>query len=173
VITQSSDRDVANRSLELDERVRSVVWVRGASLAAGTEVSIVADSALVTVSLDERLSAVARVAKWPVTVYAMVASLVDEGTGQRCMIVKRFIDRHKSVTGVDEAGVGNASRAVIPVRAVETLVANTENGLVTSITDSIVTDVAARSKESLSNAIKVNILNSWKEGMLRVVAMFH
>ena len=45
--------------------------------------------------------------------------------------------------------------------------------LVTPITDSVVTNVTAWSKQSLSNEVKLRILNSRLECMLGVVAMFH
>ena len=43
----------------------------------------------------------------------------------RGKIIEGFIDRYKSVAGMDEAGIDNASRAEIPVWAVEALVTNT------------------------------------------------
>lgn len=76
MITQSSDADITDRSLEFDKRMGSVVRVRWAGLAASTEVGIVADSALVTISLDIGLDTIGRVAKWPVTIDAVVTSFV-------------------------------------------------------------------------------------------------
>jgi hypothetical protein len=45
--------------------------------------------------------------------------------------------------------------------------------LVTSITDSIVANVTARSEQSLRDEIKLGLLNSRLESMLGVVAMLH
>jgi len=47
---------------------------------------------------------------------------------------------------MDEAGVDNATRAEVPVWAVEALVTNTVDIFVTSIADSVVARVSARSK---------------------------
>jgi hypothetical protein len=77
------------------------------------------------------------------------------------------------MTGVDEVSVGNARCAEVPVGAVEALVTNTINVLVTSITDSIVANVTARSEQSLRDEIKLGLLNSRLESMLGVVAMLH
>ena len=82
MITQSCDTDVSDRSLELDERMGFVVRVRWACLAAGTEVSIVADSTLVSVALDKGLMTVSAIAERSVTVDAVVASLGSIDSGQ-------------------------------------------------------------------------------------------
>jgi hypothetical protein len=72
---------------------------------------------------------------------------------------------------VDKARVCNASCAKIPVWAIEALVTDTIDVLVTSIANSVVASVAAWSKQSLGNKIKLGILNSRSECMLGVVAM--
>lgn len=72
MITESGDTDITNRSLELDKWVCLVVVVGWAGLAVGTEVGVMADSALVTVTLDISLNAVACIAKRTVTVDTMV-----------------------------------------------------------------------------------------------------
>ena len=77
MITQSSNADITDGSLELDKRVSLVVRVRWASFTAGTEVSVVADSALVAVSLDVAMMAIS-VAEWSVAVDAVVARLAAE-----------------------------------------------------------------------------------------------
>ena len=74
---------------------------------------------------------------------------------------------------MNEASIGVACRAEVPIWAIEALVSNTVDVLVTSIADSIVTNVATRSKEILGNKLKVGFLNSRLEGMLWVVAMLH
>jgi hypothetical protein len=72
---------------------------------------------------------------------------------------------------VDKASIRVASLAEVPVWAVEALVTDTVNVLITTVTDSIVTNVATWSKQSLCNDIKVGIFNSRHECMLWVVTM--
>jgi hypothetical protein len=74
---------------------------------------------------------------------------------------------------VDEAGIWLASGAEVPIWAVKALVADAIDVLITSITDSIVSNVAARSKQSLGNDVEVGVLNSWLESVLWVVAVLH
>lgn len=173
MITQSCDADISDGSLELDERMSSVVWVRWTSLTAGTEVGIVADSALISVSLDKGLHSTTRIAERTIAIDAVVASLGSVGSRQNRKIVERFVDGDKSVARVDEASVGVASRAKVPIWAVEALVADAVYVFVTSITDSIVASVAAWGEKSLGNQVKVGIFNSWLESMLGIVAMLH
>ena len=73
---------------------------------------------------------------------------------------------------MDEAGVDNATRAEVPVWAVEALVTNTVDILVTSIADSVVSRVSARSKQGLSNGLKGGIFDCRSEAVLWVVAVF-
>jgi hypothetical protein len=75
MIADSGNADITDRCLEFDERVSSVVCVAGTGFAAGTEVGVMADGALVTVSLNVRLNTIAGVAKWSIAVDAVVASL--------------------------------------------------------------------------------------------------
>jgi len=77
MISHCGNRDVTNGGLEFDEGVGLIMRVRGASFAASTEVGIVTNSALVTVSLNIGLSTVALVAKRTITVDAMMTSLAD------------------------------------------------------------------------------------------------
>jgi hypothetical protein len=75
MITESCNADIANWSFELDERVSSVVIVGWAGLAASTEIGIVANGTLESVTLDVRRGSIAVIAKRSVTVDAVVASL--------------------------------------------------------------------------------------------------
>jgi hypothetical protein len=125
MISKSSNADIADWSLELDQRVSSVVRVRRAGLAAGTEIGIVADSALVSITLDVCLSTIALIAKRAVTVDTVVASLAAVWSRQGGNVVERLVNGHKSVARVDEAGVDDATCAEVPVWAVEALVTNT------------------------------------------------
>jgi hypothetical protein len=171
MITKSSNADIANRGLELDQRMSAVVWIGRASLATGAEVGIVADSALVSITLDICLNTVALAAKRTITIDTVVTSLAAVRSRQSDGIMEGLVDRDKSVTRVDEARVDNAICAEVPIWAIEALVTDTIDIFVAAITDSIVTGVAARSKQSLSNRLEVRVLNGRKECMLRVVAM--
>lgn len=84
-----------------------------------------------------------------------------------------FVDGDKAVASVDEASVGLASRAKVPIWAVEALMANTVNVLVTTITDGVVSNITARGKKSLGNNIELGVLDGWLESVLGVVAMLH
>jgi hypothetical protein len=75
MIADSSDRHVADGCLELDKRVSLVVRIRRAGLAAGTEIGVVANSALVAVTLDVSLDTIALVAEWSITVDTVVTRL--------------------------------------------------------------------------------------------------
>lgn len=86
-------------------------------------------------------------------------------------IGERLVDWDESVTWVDEVCVDDAVGAVIPVRAVETLVTYTIDEFVASIADSLVTGIAAWLEKSLGERIKLSILDSCSEGMLWVVAV--
>lgn len=173
MITQSCDADIADWCLEFDERVSSVVWVGRAGFTASTEVGIVADSALVSVSLNIGLNTVARVAKRTITIDAVMTGLADKRSGQRSWIAEGLVDGYESVAGMDEASIGDASCAEVPIRAVKAFMTNAVDILVTSITNSIMASVAAWSKEGLSNKVEGCILNSRFECVLGVVAVLH
>jgi hypothetical protein len=168
VIAHGGDRDVPDRGLELDEGVRFVVGVGRVGLAVGTEVRIVADGALVPVSGDVRLKAVGGIAERSIAIDAVVTGPADEwsalgGVG--------LVHRDKLVLRVDKAGVDETLRAVVPVWTVHTLVANTIDVLVTSVTDSTVAYVAARRKQGVGYDVKLRTLDGRSEGVLWIVAV--
>jgi hypothetical protein len=181
MITCRCDVHTADHSLELDERVSFIVEVGRASLATGTEVGIVAYGTLVAVSNNiRRLVATER----PIAVDSIVASLAKlSSTG----IADWFINGDKAMAGVDEAGIDNACRAIVPVGAIEALVTDTKDGLlasvlyfyrdqafayvVTTITDGMVARVTAWLEKSLGKRIQDHIFNSRSKGVLWVVAM--
>ena len=78
MITNSSDTNIADWVLKLDQRVGSVVLVRRAGLAAGTEVRVVADCTLVSVTLNICRNAMSIVAKRTIAVDAMMASFAAD-----------------------------------------------------------------------------------------------
>jgi hypothetical protein len=173
MITDSSDTDIADRSLEFNQGVSLVVWVRWASLAAGTEIGVMADSTLVSITLDIRLSTIGTVAKRSITVDAMVTSLGSIRSRHGCDIVEGFVDGYEAMASMDEASIDVAGWAEVPVWAIKALVTNTVDVLVASIANGIMSNVTARSEKCLSNDIEMSILNSWLECMLGVVAMLH
>ena len=83
-----------------------------------------ANSTLVSVTLNVGLNTIALVAKRTITVDAVMTGLASEGSGQRCKIVEGFVDWYKSVAGVDEVGIGDAGCTEVPIRAVKALVTN-------------------------------------------------
>lgn len=123
MITQSRDADISDGGLKLDERVGSVVKVGWASLAIGTEVGVVADCALESVTLDGVVFSISGVAEGSIAVNAVVASRfrsVRQGN-----VFERLVNGNESMTRVHEPGIWVASGAEVPVWAVEALVANT------------------------------------------------
>ena len=147
VVTHGGDRHVADRSLELDEGVGLVVRVGRVGLAAGTEVGIVADGALVAVSRDVGLANLGGVAERTIAVDAEVAGTVhvpDPG-------IRGLVQRDKPMDGVDVPDIDKAGRAVVPVWAVNALVAHAIDVLVAPVADGIVAPVAAGPEQGLGN----------------------
>lgn len=125
MIAHCSNGDITDRRLELDKRVSFVVRIRGASFATGTEICVVANGTLVTISLDIRLTTVGLVTERSITVDAMMASLTAVRSRHGSHITERLVNGDESVTRVDICGIRHARGAEIPVRAVKALVANT------------------------------------------------
>lgn len=101
----------------------AVVAVRGDCLAVGTEIRVMADCALVPNTLDVRLALLV-LAERSIAVDAIVAD--DRGAG----FWQGFVDGNEAMLRVDELGALDASGAVVPVRAVEALVADAVDELV-------------------------------------------
>jgi hypothetical protein len=72
---------------------------------------------------------------------------------------------------VHESGVDNAVIAVVPVRAVKTLVANAANGLIAAVTDRVMCLVSAGCETSGNLRLQNGALDSSRESMLGVVSM--
>jgi hypothetical protein len=94
-----------------------VVWIR---LAVVAEIRVVANGTLVADALDV---VVLILAEWSVAVDAHMTGTVL--TRHRNWIE----DGSEAMKWVDEAGILDAFRAVIPIWAIEALVANTEDWL--------------------------------------------
>jgi hypothetical protein len=171
MIAQSCNTDVANWGLEFDEGMGAVVGIRGAGLTASTEIGVVADGALVPVSLDIGLGAI--LAKRAVAVNTVVACLATVQSRQSCSVCERLVDWYEAVSRMNEVGIRNAGRAEVPVWAVEALVTNTIDVLITTITNGIMASVTAWGKKGLCHRIKVCALNGWYKCMLGVMTMLH
>jgi hypothetical protein len=74
---------------------------------------------------------------------------------------------------MNEMSICNARRAEVPIGALQALVANAIDVLITSIADSVMTNITAWSKKSLGYHIKLGIFNCWRKGMLGMMAMIH
>lgn len=134
---------MVDRSLELNERMSLVVERRRQSFAILAEVCIVADDTLVSHTLDVRLVRLA-LAKRAIAIDAVVGDRRGRTT------LELLINGGEAVTRMSVTSILEALAAVVEVRAVEALVAHTMNHLVTTITDSSVSEVAA----------------SWQKGLL-------
>lgn len=86
-------------------------------------------------------------------------------------ICERLIDGRKAVVGVDKGSVDNAFRAVIPVWAVQALVADTSDVFVAAITNSVVGLVATSSHLDSNVIWHISTCNSRDKCMLGVVAV--
>jgi hypothetical protein len=108
--------------------VRLVVSVLGVGLAVRTEVDVVAHSTLVPGTVDVRRVALSSRAERSITADAHVDSLSGRTRSPHAR-PKRLIDGREAVVRMRCFSVGNAFAAVVPVRAVETLVAHTSDEL--------------------------------------------
>lgn len=168
MLASSGNADVANRRLELDEGMGPVVLVGRAGLAVCAEVKVMADSTLVANASDVGGIVLVAGAQGSIAANAHVHSL---STSVRVDISERLIDGRKAVVGVDKGSVDNAFRAVIPVWAVQALVADASDVLVTAITNSVVSLVSTSSHLDSNVVWHIGTYNSRDKGMLGVVAM--
>jgi len=104
---------MADWGLELDQWVRLVVRIGRAGLAVGAEVSVMADSTLVTISRN-----VGRVAGGTAERTIAADADVHRTMAIDAGIPERLIDGDESVAGVNETGINDTLRAVVPVGAV-------------------------------------------------------
>lgn len=177
MITKSRNANIANRCLELDQRMSLVVRVGWTGLTNGTEIGVVADSTFVTISSDISgrnvtiiiLGVVLVFAQRPITENAMVTNSdrLLSSTGA----ADRFIERYKSVTLVNEGSIRNACITVIPIWTIKALVTNTKDGSITSITNSRVRGVTTCGEKGRGHWTKVSIFIDESESVLRVVTM--
>lgn len=123
LLTERTDGYVTDRSLEFDKGMCTVVAVGRDSLAVSAEVCIVANCTLVANSRDVLLVALA---EWAVAEDAKVdfTTFGDFSNG--------LIDRGESMAWVSLWRLIDAFKAIIPIRAVQTLVSNADEGLKSS-----------------------------------------
>ena len=127
---------LSDGSSELDERMGLVVWVVWKCLAVGTEVGVVANGTLESVSSNIGFSRVG-IADWSVAVDASVRLLLATDHAQL------LVDWCKPVIWVYFCSNLNTCRAVIKVGAAQALVSNPNNLSIAAITDSLVLETSA------------------------------
>lgn len=87
--------------------------------------------------------------------------------------MERLVHWYESVARVDVTGINNAVRAVVPIRAVEALVADTVDVLITTITDGVVSHIASWGQQGLGDEVEISILNGGCESVLGMVTMLN
>ena len=118
LFAKSRYRYVPDWCLEFDERMCSIVVVRRESLAIGAEISVVANSTLVTITNDVGILVCA---EWAITMDSVVA------LGSCRWIGYGFVERDEAVIRVVTSSILDAAGAVIPIWAVQALVANSKD----------------------------------------------
>jgi hypothetical protein len=164
VIVHGRNADATNGGLKLDERMSVVVTVARVSLAVLAEIGVVAHSALVTDTLNVR-QVLLVLAQGTVTIDAGVAVAAVERLGQR------FIDWHKTMAGVDVLRALDTVGAVVPVWAVQALVTDAIDELVTSVANGGVADIASGVAKEVCQSWEGSIRGSSGESMTGVVAV--
>lgn len=167
MLPTSCHTDMADRSLELDQGVSLVVGSGGISFAVGAEVKVIADSALVTNSTNVGRVGIVTGAQGTVT----ADTNVNRRRASPANVGESFISRHETVAWVSEVAVLVAIRAVVPVRAVQTLVTDTCNVLVAAIAESVMDLVTARAHLDSNVVGHLGSLDSSDETMHGVVTM--
>jgi hypothetical protein len=86
-------------------------------------------------------------------------------------IRERLVDRRKSVARMADLDILDAVGTVVPIRAIETLVANAKDVLVTAVTNSVVHVVTSRAHLDFNMVRHLDALYGRGETVLGVVAM--
>lgn len=105
----------------------AVVVICRKCLTVGTEVRIMADSALIADTFNVCRDVLV-LAKGSITEDAIVANSSGDGLGQR------IINWHKAVAGVCRLGIFDTACAEVPIRAVQALVADAVDELLMLVT---------------------------------------
>jgi len=157
--------------LELDERVGLVVAVVGVGFARLAEIGIVADSTLVPIANNVGNVLAGGRAQRTIAANANMGRPAGGAVVKASHKLERLIDWNEPVTNMRDRGVLHALVAVVPVGAVQALVTNASDGVLTSIADGVV-HLATASIETGSNlGIEASSFNSWSEGMLGVMSV--
>lgn len=137
-------------------------------LAISTEIKIIAHSTLVADATDVGRESLGARAKGTITADARMDDLRSQAAER---LSKGLIDRHETMLGVGFAAILMACRAIIPVRAIKALVADTSNVLITAITDGLMNLVTTRSKFRRDGLRHASASDGGSESVARVVAV--
>lgn len=148
--------------------MRLVVLIGRAGFAVGTEVQVVANGTLVANTTDVSRRGCRGTAEWPITADPDMNRLSHRGSVK---VGERLIDSGKSVPRVHEVRILDTVSAVVPVRAVEALVADASDVGVTSITDGVVGLIATGRHLHANMGGHLGARDSSCETMLGVVAV--
>ena len=118
LFAKSRYRYIPDWCLELDERMCSVVVVRRKRLAVGAKVSVMTDSTLVAITNDVGILVCT---EWAIAMDAIMA------LGSSWRVGYGFVEWDEAVIGVVTSSILDAARAVIPIWAIQALVANSNN----------------------------------------------
>ena len=118
LFAKSRYRYIPYGCLELDERMCSVMVVRRKSFAVGAEISVMADSTLVAIANDVGILICA---EWAIAMDAIVT------LGSCWRVGYGFVKWDEAVIGVVTSSILDAARAVIPIWAIQALVANSND----------------------------------------------
>jgi len=141
-----------------------VVVVERRSLAIGAEVQVIADSTLVSIAED-----VVQVglAKRSITSNAGMHGLAAELRSN----VDRLEDWNELVAWMGLAGGLDADRAVVPIWTAQALMADSNDGRLASIADSIVASSAAGVQQSGADGIERRLLSDRSEPVHGVMSV--
>jgi hypothetical protein len=141
--------------------VVAIVWMSFTVLA---EVGVVADGTLEADAFNVRQIFLV-LAQWTVAIDTVVTVTIAKWLRQW------LIDRHKAMARVDELCVLYAIGAVVPVWAIQALVAHTVDELVAAITYGRVAHIPARVAEEVSESGHDSLCGGSLEGVARMVTM--
>jgi hypothetical protein len=165
IITYGAYCHSANGSLELDQGVGLVVVMSGQCLAVGTEIDIVTDGTLVADTGNIALGGLV-LAKRSITEDTEVSGVLVR------VLADSLVDRNKSMARVVLGSIDDAVRAVIPIGTGQTLVAGTNNTLLTAVTDGGVLELTAGKAAGHDQVLQAEVAVRAKgESVGRVVTM--
>lgn len=170
MVAKGGNIAIAHRGLELDHRMRLVVWIGGITLAAGAEIGIVADGTFEAIASDVALTPII-VAKRSIAIDAVVTRFAMKDTSETGKVTQSLINRHKSMLRMNGICVWETCRTEIPIRAVQALVADSIDVLVTSVTNGVVAHISARRQQRLGDRREMSAINGGHEWVSRIMAV--